>query len=71
MTGKTEDFRLVHFGAETSARPGDFVDVVITDASAHYLLADATQVIRTLGGDAHDSRNAPASTTLGMPKVRS
>lgn len=71
MTGKTEDFRLVHFGAETSARPGDFVDVVITDASAHYLLADATQVIRTRGGDAHDSRNAPASTTLGMPKVRS
>ena len=71
MTGRTEDFRLVHFGAKTAARPGDFVDVVITDASAHYLLGDATQVIRTRGGDAHDSRNAPASTTLGMPKVRS
>ena len=70
MTGKTEDFRLVHFGADTQARPGDFVKVVITDASAHYLLADAISVHPTRGGDAHFARTAPASTTLGMPKVR-
>ena len=70
MTGKTEDFRLVHFGADTNARPGDMVDVKITQASAHYLLGDATSVTRTRGGDAHQARTAPASTTLGMPKVR-
>ena len=34
MTGKTEDFRIVHFSQDTDARPGDFVDVLITDASA-------------------------------------
>ena len=70
MTGKTEDFRLVHFSADTDARPGDIVDVKITEASAHYLLADAISVTRTPGGDAHEARTAPASTTLGMPKVR-
>jgi tRNA-2-methylthio-N6-dimethylallyladenosine synthase len=70
VTGKTEDFRLVHFSADTDARPGDIVDVKITEASAHYLLADAISVTRTRGGDAHQARTAPASTTLGMPKVR-
>ena len=70
MTGKTEDFRLVHFSADTDARPGDIVDVKITEASAHYLLADAISVTLTRGGDAHQARTAPASTTLGMPKVR-
>ena len=70
MTGKTEDFRLVHFSADTDARPGDIVDVKITEASAHYLLADAISVTRTRGGDAHQAPTAPASTTLGMPKVR-
>ena len=70
MTGKTEDFRLVHFSADTDARPGDIVDAKITEASAHYLLADAISVTRTRGGDAHQARTAPASTTLGMPKVR-
>jgi tRNA-2-methylthio-N6-dimethylallyladenosine synthase len=70
MTGKTEDFRLVHFSADTDARPGDIVDVKITEASAHYLIADAISVTRTRGGDAHQARTAPASTTLGMPKVR-
>ena len=70
VTGKTEDFRLVHFSADTDARPGDIVDVKITEASAHYLLADAISVTRTRGGDAHQARTAPASTTLGMPTVR-
>jgi tRNA-2-methylthio-N6-dimethylallyladenosine synthase len=70
VTGKTEDFRLVHFSADTDARPGDIVDVKINEASAHYLLADAISVTRTRGGDAHQARTAPASTTLGMPKVR-
>ncbi|MSW07049.1 MAG: tRNA (N6-isopentenyl adenosine(37)-C2)-methylthiotransferase MiaB, partial [Actinobacteria bacterium] len=29
QTGRSEDFRLVHFGNESDARPGDIVDVVI------------------------------------------
>ena len=70
MTGRSEDFRLVHFSSDTDARPGDFVDVNISEASAHYLIGDAVTVIRTRGGDAHAARTAPASTTLGMPKVR-
>jgi tRNA-2-methylthio-N6-dimethylallyladenosine synthase len=70
MTGRSEDFRLVHFSSETDARPGDFVDVKISESSAHYLIGDAVEVIRTRGGDAHTARTAPALTTLGMPKVR-
>ena len=75
MTGRSEDFRLVHFSADTQARPGDFVDVEIQEASAHYLIGKAISVIPTRGGDAHQLRiepamAGPASTTLGMPKVR-
>ena len=70
MTGKSEDFRLVHFDNDTDARPGDFVDVHITEASAHYLIGSALSVTRTRGGDAHAAKSAPASTTLGIPKVR-
>ena len=75
MTGRSEDFRLVHFSAETQARPGDFVDVLIQEASAHYLIGQSTAVIPTRGGDAHQMRSepsisSPSSTTLGMPKVR-
>ena len=75
MTGRSEDFRLVHFNSDTDARPGDFVDVKITQSSAHYLIGDAIAVHRTRGGDAHEARTAPVasspnSTALGMPKVR-
>ncbi|CAN2206555.1 MiaB 2-methylthioadenine synthetase [Candidatus Nanopelagicaceae bacterium] len=75
MTGRSEDFRLVHFDAATSARPGDFVDVTIQEASAHYLIGEATTVIKTRGGDAHQLRTEPAqekssATSLGIPMVR-
>ena len=70
MTGKSEDFRLVHFDADTQARPGDFVDVEVTEASAHYLIGEAHSVMKTRGGDAHAAKSAPASTSLGIPKVR-
>jgi len=73
MTGRSEDFRLVHFSSETDARPGDFVDVKISESSGHYLIGDSVSVIRTRGGDAHAARTAPAApaaTILGMPKVR-
>ena len=70
MTGKSEDFRLVHFDNDTDARPGDFVDVRVSEASAHYLIGRALSVTRTRGGDAHATKSAPASTSLGIPKVR-
>ena len=75
MTGRSEDFRLVHFDAATSARPGDFVDVKIQEASAHYLIGEAINVVKTRGGDAHQLRTAPkqeksSATSLGIPTVR-
>jgi tRNA-2-methylthio-N6-dimethylallyladenosine synthase len=74
MTGRSEDFRLVHFSADTDARPGDCVDVTITEGSAHYLIGDSIDVTRTRGGDAHQARVAEAeitrATNLGMPTVR-
>ena len=72
-TGKSEDFRLVHFADSSSARAGDFVDVRITDASAHYLIADEIRTIATRGGDAHELRNREVTSTgvsLGIPTVR-
>jgi tRNA-2-methylthio-N6-dimethylallyladenosine synthase len=72
LTGKTEDFRLVHFDASSQARPGDFVDLEITDASAHYLIATELAHLKTRGGDAHEARTkqAPVATTLGIPTFR-
>jgi tRNA-2-methylthio-N6-dimethylallyladenosine synthase len=73
LTGKTEDFRLVHFDATSSARPGDFVDLTITDASAHYLIGKETSHIRTRGGDAYAAslaEAAPQPLLLGIPTVK-
>ena len=72
LTGKTEDFRLVHFDASSQARPGDFVDLEITDASAHYLIATELAHLKTRGGDAHEARTkqGPTATTLGIPTFR-
>jgi tRNA-2-methylthio-N6-dimethylallyladenosine synthase len=73
VTGRSEDFRLVHFDAIEGARPGDFVDVEITRASAHYLIGAAKKVIPTRGGDAHEARYAERrvkSTLLGIPTVK-
>ena len=74
MTGRSEDFRLVHFADTTDARPGDFVDVEITESSAHYLIGESRTVTRTRGGDAHQARveevEATRATNLGMPQVR-
>jgi tRNA-2-methylthio-N6-dimethylallyladenosine synthase len=73
ITGRTEDFRLVHFDAHDGVRPGDFVDVAIQEASAHYLLGKSLKVIPTRGGDAFTARNAqpaPQSTMLGIPVVK-
>jgi tRNA-2-methylthio-N6-dimethylallyladenosine synthase len=71
LTGRSQDFRLVHFDNATIARPGDFVDVEITDASAHYLIGRELAVTPTRGGDAHAKRDEETTksigVTLGMP----
>ena len=72
LTGRSEDFRLVHFDNSATARPGDEVEVVITDASAHYLIGAPSKVRATRGGDAHEARNkevSKSSTMLGMPTI--
>ena len=73
LTGKSEDFRLVHFADSSNARAGDFVDVQITDASAHYLIGEELRTIPTRGGDAHELRTHEKTTSgvsLGIPTVR-
>jgi tRNA-2-methylthio-N6-dimethylallyladenosine synthase len=71
LTGRSQDFRLVHFDNSSIARPGDFVDVEITDASVHYLIGRELAVTSTRGGDAHAKRNEETTksigVTLGMP----
>ena len=73
LTGRSEDFRLVHFDNTSEARPGDFVDVEISDASAHYLIGRELAHIKTRGGDAHTRRtqeSAPSpGVMLGIPSV--
>ena len=73
LTGRSEDFRLVHFDNSSQARPGDFVDVEITDASAHYLIGRELAHIKTRGGDAHTRRMQESAPTpgvmLGIPSV--
>lgn len=84
LSGRARDNRLVHFdipeGGEIP-RPGDVVEVVVTQAAPYHLLAEASEgslykVRRTPGGDAHDRRMAescgvdiPGSgkVTLGIP----
>jgi tRNA-2-methylthio-N6-dimethylallyladenosine synthase len=73
MTGRSEDFRLVHFANSIDARPGDEVEVSITQASAHYLIGTPGKVRATRGGDAHAARTAEkksAATLLGMPTLK-
>ena len=73
MTGRSEDFRLVHFSDSIEARPGDEVEVSITQASAHYLIGNPLKVRATRGGDAHAARTAEkksAATLLGMPTLK-
>ena len=73
LTGRSEDFRLVHFDNSSQARPGDFVDVEVTDASAHYLIGRELALIKTRGGDAHTRRTQESAPTpgvmLGIPSV--
>ena len=73
MTGRSEDFRLVHFSNSIDARPGDEVEVSVTEASAHYLIGTPGTVRATRGGDAHAARieeKKKSATLLGMPTLK-
>jgi tRNA-2-methylthio-N6-dimethylallyladenosine synthase len=79
LSGRARDNRLVHFtpvtadGAPVDVRPGDMVEVVVTYAAPHHLVADGpvVSVRRTRAGDAWESRTAPkpAGVALGLPTV--
>jgi tRNA-2-methylthio-N6-dimethylallyladenosine synthase len=80
LTGRARDNRLVHFappdGTVAGIRPGDVVDVEVTYAAPHHLVADGPLLThrRTRSGDAWEVRTAaptPPSAVvgLGMPTV--
>jgi len=81
LTGRARDNRLVHFtavdgdGREVDVRPGDMVEVEVTYAAPHHLVADGAvrSVRRTRAGDAWEARNAApdekAGVLLGLPSV--
>jgi tRNA-2-methylthio-N6-dimethylallyladenosine synthase len=83
LSGRARDNRLVHFAVPVGAeapRPGDVVEVVVTHAAPHHLVADSGlhgglfTVRRTAGGDAWAAlQDTPGSgrpaVTLGMPSI--
>jgi tRNA-2-methylthio-N6-dimethylallyladenosine synthase len=85
LTGRARDNRLVHFAVDSSLetiRPGDVVEVEVTYAAPHHLVADGPVLAhrRTRSGDAWEARTATPATPatpstqstavgLGMPTV--
>jgi tRNA-2-methylthio-N6-dimethylallyladenosine synthase len=84
LSGRARDNRLVHFAVPQGVeapRPGDIVEVDVTRAAPHHLVADSGMhdglfsVRRTSGGDAWAAlQDVPGSgrpaVTLGMPSMR-
>ncbi|MDQ1484044.1 MAG: tRNA-2-methylthio-N6-dimethylallyladenosine synthase, partial [Actinomycetota bacterium] len=83
LSGRARDNRLVHLAVPAAAevpRPGDVVEVTVTRAAPHHLVADSGvqgglfRVRRTAGGDAWAAlQDVPGSgrppVTLGMPSL--
>jgi tRNA-2-methylthio-N6-dimethylallyladenosine synthase len=79
LSGRARDNRLVHFtpvssdGSGVDVRPGDMVEVTVTYAAPHHLVADGPveSVRRTRAGDAWERRTSqpPAGVLLGLPTV--
>jgi len=83
MSGRARDNRLVHFSVPQGAempRPGDVVEVTVTRAAPHHLVAASGaqgglfRVRRTAGGDAWAALQDTAGShrpavTLGMPTI--
>jgi tRNA-2-methylthio-N6-dimethylallyladenosine synthase len=84
LSGRARDNRLVHLAVPQGVeapRPGDVVEVAVTRAAPHHLVADSGvqgglfEVRRTAGGNAWAAlQDAPGSgrpaVTLGIPSVR-
>jgi tRNA-2-methylthio-N6-dimethylallyladenosine synthase len=79
LSGRGRDNRLVHFtpldadGGSVDVRPGDMVEVEVTYAAPHHLVADGPvrSVRRTRSGDAWESRTSTRArgVPLGLPTV--
>ena len=75
LTGRARDNRLVHFvPGDHAVRPGDMVEVRITYAAPHHLVADGAPLVvrRTRSGDAWEARSStitPPGVNLGMPSL--
>jgi tRNA-2-methylthio-N6-dimethylallyladenosine synthase len=82
LSGRARDNRLVHFapvapdGSVLDVRPGDMVEVVVSYAAPHHLVADGPVVSmrRTAAGDAWGRRVSQGPATagqvaLGLPSV--
>jgi tRNA-2-methylthio-N6-dimethylallyladenosine synthase len=83
LSGRARDNRLVHFAVPEGTdvpRPGDVVNVSVTRAAPHHLVADSGvqgglfSIRRTAGGDAWAAlQDVPGSgrppVTLGMPSI--
>jgi tRNA-2-methylthio-N6-dimethylallyladenosine synthase len=75
MTGRTEDFRLVHFEVPEGSdvpRPGDIATVKVTQAAPYHLLADVTdasplRIRRTRSGDAWERAEAESCAVGDEP----
>ena len=75
-SGKSRDFRLVHFDSAEGLRPGDIAEVKIGSAKPHFVLGSGTplSVRITRGGDAFEARKKEAEATgvmLGIPTLKS
>ncbi|MDP0397721.1 tRNA (N6-isopentenyl adenosine(37)-C2)-methylthiotransferase MiaB [Tsukamurella strandjordii] len=75
MSGRARDGRLVHFAGREDIRPGDVVEVEITGAAPHHLVADGGVLThrRTRAGDNVEASitpvTAPVGVGLGLPPV--
>ncbi|MFC5089511.1 tRNA (N6-isopentenyl adenosine(37)-C2)-methylthiotransferase MiaB [Corynebacterium aquatimens] len=79
MSGRARDGRLVHFTPtgtiDQSIRPGDIVEVDITDAKPYFLIADSGVLShrRTKAGDNSEAgqvpTTAPVGVGLGLPTI--
>lgn len=75
MSGRARDGRLVHFTPSEDVRPGDIVEVTITDARPFFLIADGPLVNHRLtkagdmSGAGQTPTTAPIGVSLGVPTI--
>lgn len=75
MSGRARDGRLIHFTPTSEIRPGDVVDVVVTEAASHFLISDLPILShrKTRAGDMAEAgrtpTTAPVGVGLGIPTI--